>query len=101
MKKFTKNDAGFVCVHCGHSVPKLEKSSRDHCNKCLYGLHVDIYPGDRANTCRGELQPIGVLTSSKKGYVIEYRCKACGKAINNKAAQDDDFEALLNLSRNR
>lgn len=41
-KTFVKNDAGFVCVHCGHQVPPLYTTSRDHCPRCLYSLHVDI-----------------------------------------------------------
>jgi len=97
MRKFVKNDANFDCAHCGHFVPELKTSSRDHCNKCLHGLHVDINPGDRANTCRGTLKPTGVRPTSKKGYVIEFRCLACRANISNKAAHDDDFETMLKL----
>jgi DNA-directed RNA polymerase subunit RPC12/RpoP len=96
MKNFTKLDEGFTCVNCGAIVPPLEYTSRDHCNKCLVSLHVDINPGDRANECRGMLVPIGI--TGKKDYVIEYECSKCGKNHRNKAATDDDFETILSVS---
>ena len=99
-KRFVKNDAGFICQHCGHKVKPLLSSSRDHCTACLYSLHVDINPGDRANTCHGLLVPIGITISGKKGTVINYHCDTCGEYHNNKAAPDDDFDMILELSRN-
>ncbi len=99
-KRFTKNDAGFTCQHCGRYVPPLLSSSRDHCTTCLYSLHVDINPGDRANTCHGLLVPIGITLNSKKGTIIHYHCDTCGAYHNNKAAPDDDFDAIIELSRN-
>ena len=98
MKKFTKNDASFVCVNCGSFVPELRSSSRDHCSTCLYGLHVDVNPGDRANSCEGVLVPVAVVVN-QKGYVIKYRCNKCGTTINNKAAMDDNFEEMLKICK--
>ena len=100
MKQFTKNDSGFECVGCGHTVPPLLSSSRDHCNKCLYSLHVDINPGDRENTCGGILQPINISIGNK-GYIIEYRCQKCGETIHNKAAPDDNFDTIVMLTKLR
>lgn len=97
-KRFAKNDAGFVCVHCGAAVPPLLTSSRDHCTKCLHSLHVDINPGDRANLCRGKLVPVGIEQNGKKGLIINYRCDTCGTYHNNKAAPDDDYDAILELA---
>ena len=96
-KRFSKNDEGFICEHCGAKVSKLEYTSRDHCNKCLYSLHIDINPGDRQNLCGGLLVPIDVEIDRKKGYVIVYKCKKCGQVHRNRAAQDDNFEAILSL----
>ncbi len=96
-KRFSKNDSGFICAHCGVEVRPLGYTSRDHCNKCLCSLHVDINPGDRANTCLGVLVPINVTTSAKKGYVINYRCAKCGQLHNNKSAEDDSFKAILSV----
>ena len=100
MKTFVKNDSGFVCVNCGVAVPPLGITSRDHCNACLFGLHVDINPGDRANLCRGILEPVGVSVSAKKGYVICYCCQSCGAHVSNKSATDDNFEAILAVTKN-
>jgi hypothetical protein len=97
-KRFAKNDTGFVCANCGEEVPPLYTSSRDHCTKCLCSLHVDFNPGDRANPCQGLLIPINIERDSKKGYVIVYHCDTCHEYLRCKAAPDDDFETILNLS---
>lgn len=97
MKTFKKNDNEFICNVCGHLVPNLKYSSRDHCNKCLCSIHVDINPGDRLNTCLGILEPIDVTQSNKKGYIITYKCNKCGILHNNKTAEDDSFATLLKV----
>ena len=99
MKRFTKNDIGFKCINCGVMVPPLFMSSRDHCNICLHSRHVDINPGDRANECRGMLKPISITVDGKKGYVITYKCGTCQSIINNKAAEDDNFEEILRICK--
>ena len=93
MKKFTKNDSSFTCINCGAFVPELKTTSRDHCNNCLHGLHVDVNPGDRANECKGVLVPIGVTTK------IHYKCAKCGARVNNKSAHDDNFEEMLKICK--
>ena len=97
MKQFQKNDNEFICVNCGTKVEKLGYTSRDHCNKCLCSIHVDINPGDRANDCLGLLVPYSCLPSTKKGYVITYKCEKCGKFHNNKTAEDDSFKSILSV----
>ena len=97
-KRFTKNDSGFICKNCGADVPPLSYSSRDHCNKCLCSLHVDINPGDSANECGGLLVPVSALPDAKKGFIINYKCKKCGAAIRCRAASDDDTELLIKLT---
>ena len=95
-----KNDNGFVCVNCGKEVMPLGYTSRNHCPHCLHSLHVDIIPGDRKNTCRGVLKPIAIENSSKKGYVIVFKCEKCKTISRNKSASDDDFSKLLEISKN-
>ena len=97
-KLFTKNDNGFTCLNCGAKVPPLKYSSRDHCNKCLYSLHIDRSPGDRANSCLGLMEPIEVTYKSNI-YDIKYRCCKCNEYHNNKTAKDDSFETILNIMR--
>ena len=96
-KTFQKNDEQFICINCGHKVKRLGYTSRDHCTKCLCSLHVDINPGDRQNSCKGLLIPYSCTYSSKKGYVITYKCQKCGEFHNNKIAQDDDKKAVFSV----
>lgn len=97
MKKFTKNNENFICINCGKEVEKHSTSSRDHCNFCLYSLHVDIFPGDRANTCRGVLKPVDIKTSNGKTQIV-YVCEKCGEIENNIVASDDNEEEILMLT---
>ena len=103
-KRFQKNDSGFTCTHCGREVLPNEVTSRDHCPFCLYSLHVDVFPGDRANPCGGELVPLSAEPHPKKGFVILYQCKKCGQKVRNKAAlsgqQQDDTDLLIRLTAN-
>ena len=94
-----KNDNGFNCVNCGREVEKLSYTSRNHCPHCLTSLHVDIVPGDRANECKGILEPISVENNSKKGFVIVFKCKKCSAVVRNKAAIDDNFDLMLEINR--
>ena len=97
-KRFLTRDEEFICENCGKKVSKLGYSSRDHCPYCLHSKHVDINPGDRAESCKGDLEPIGIEISNKKGYVIIYKCKKCGKIKKNKAAEDDNMDLIIKLS---
>ena len=89
-KRFQKKDEGFVCVHCGKEVPPLGYTSRNHCPFCLWSVHVDILPGDRANPCGGGLRPIRTEPDPKKGFVIVHRCERCGEIRRNRAAMKGD-----------
>ncbi len=97
-KKFTKIDEEFICENCKKKVQPLGYSCRNHCPYCLHSKHVDINPGDRAETCKGDLEPISVEINSKKGYIIIFKCKKCGAIRKNKAAIDDNMELIINLS---
>ena len=99
-KIFTKIDEEFICDNCGKKVPKLGYTSRDHCPYCLHSKHVDKNPGDREETCHGDLVPIKMEPNSKKGYVIFYKCKKCNTIRKNKAAKDDNMDLLIELSKN-
>ncbi|MBE5757971.1 MAG: RNHCP domain-containing protein [Clostridiales bacterium] len=95
-----KNDNSFVCLNCGKTVEKLGYTSRDHCPHCLHSIHVDIVPGDRSNSCKGKLIPVSVESSSKKGYIIVYKCEKCGEIKRNKFAEDDNFDEMLRVQKN-
>lgn len=97
MKRFNELDEGFICEHCGKEVLPLGYTSRDHCPYCLYSKHVDINPGDRENTCRGLLKPIGI-EKYKDTYKILYKCDKCKKDHKNIIAKDDDMNEIINIS---
>lgn len=100
LSKFTKIDEEFICENCGAKVEKLSYSCRNHCPKCLHSKHVDINPGDRAETCHGILEPINIEINSKKGYVVVFKCKKCGQIRKNKIAEDDNMDLIYKIVRN-
>lgn len=102
-KRFTKNDSGFICRNCGKTVLPLGYTSRNHCPFCLYSLHLDENPGDRASDCGGLMEPISAVPDAKKGYIIIHKCLKCGAVRRNKAAveaknQPDDIKKIISLT---
>lgn len=102
-KRFKKNDETFVCQHCGFLVKPLGYSSRNHCPRCLFSLHIDHNPGDRANECQGLLEPIKAEPDPKKGFILIHRCQRCGQIRRCKAAteapiQPDNMSLIIKLT---
>ncbi|MBX6395605.1 MAG: RNHCP domain-containing protein [Alicyclobacillaceae bacterium] len=105
-KRFTVRNEGFVCAQCGLEVVPLPGSCRNHCPRCLWSLHVDEFPGDRAADCGGLMEPVAVELDGKKGYRVVHRCQRCGKVSKNRLffdakVQPDSFEAALALVRGK
>jgi DNA-directed RNA polymerase subunit RPC12/RpoP len=104
MKKFTKINDPFTCENCGKEVlPTDSGTYRDHCPFCLYSKHVDVNPGDRANSCKGLLKPIDLDKGKKGTLVIIYKCLRCSAEVRNKMAQKttiqpDDYDLALKIS---
>ena len=95
----------FTCKLCGRLVVPEGASSehRNHCPYCLWSLHVDILPGDRANPCGAPMKPVRAEPDRKKGYVIIHRCTRCGEECRNRAAhearvQPDDISLIIRLT---
>lgn len=97
MKKFNMIDEEFICDNCHKKVNKLNYTARDHCPYCLYSKHLDIMPGDRQNTCKGLLKPIGI-EKFKNTYKIIYKCLNCNIIHKNIMANDDNFNKIIELS---
>ncbi|MBO7761929.1 MAG: RNHCP domain-containing protein [Clostridia bacterium] len=103
-KRFSKNDAGFVCAHCGREVTPLGYTSRNHCPFCLWSLHVDVMPGDRQNPCRAPMRPVFAEPDARRGYIITHECTVCGARVRNRTTkspggeQEDDLSLLITLT---
>lgn len=94
-------DEAFVCARCGAAVPAHGRTARDHCPWCLWSLHVDRVPGDRAADCGGLLEPIAVRRAGRK-VQLAYRCVRCGEERRNQVLTDgeppDDWAKVVALS---
>ncbi len=106
MKRFTVTgrNVGFRCLRCGtEATPLANGSVRNHCPACLWSLHVDVHPGDRASDCGAPLEPVAVRPHPRKGFVVVHRCTGCGAVRENRAAADDpvqpdDRDLLIRLT---
>ena len=45
------------------------------------------------------MEAVKLDQNAKKGWIIVHKCKKCKKTINNKAAEDDDLDQLIQLSQ--
>ena len=98
MQQFQRRKEDFVCEHCGVKVHG--NGYTNHCPNCLYSKHVDINPGDRAETCGGLMEPID-FELKDGNYVIVHRCQKCGFIRRNKTSPNDNFETVLALAKNK
>lgn len=94
-KLFQHRRENFTCQHCGAAV--TGNGTTNHCPRCLYSRHVDVNPGDRAATCGGMMEPVGLEIKAGRKIIL-HRCRACGFRRKNHAAPDDDAQKLIDLS---
>ena len=94
-RKFQRTKEDFTCEQCGFFVHG--SGYTNHCPQCLWSKHVDVNPGDRQETCQGLMEPVGVELKGGK-YTIIHHCISCGFEKRNKAAKDDNFDAIVQLS---
>ncbi|MBP7770752.1 MAG: RNHCP domain-containing protein [Candidatus Pacebacteria bacterium] len=98
----------FECCHCSLEVTPNETMGtqhRNHCSHCLWSKHVDTTPGDRASTCQGCMEPIGVTLKhegqdkygkEKLGDVmLVHRCTDCNAINLNRIAADDPEDLIV------
>lgn len=104
--KFKRKIENFICENCGEKVEG--DGFTNHCPKCLYSKHVDIFPGDRAllrqgsagQACGGMMEPIDTEQSRGEWSII-HRCQKCGKVQKNKISASDNFDLLTKISGNK
>ena len=94
-KKFQKKKEDFICENCATAVPG--DGYTNHCPQCLWSKHVDVNPGDRQSDCGGLMKPESFEMKDGE-YVIAYRCLRCGHERKNKAAKNDESEALAEIA---
>jgi hypothetical protein len=87
------------CAHCGDAVSAVAYGTmhRNHCPRCLWSLHVDERPGDRASSCHGQMEPIAIWVRDDE-WVLIHRCQRCERLQPNRIAGDDSPVALLALA---
>lgn len=90
---------GFKCASCNKFVTFMAAGTknRNHCPFCLYSMHVDVIPGDRKETCRGLMAPIGVLHKKDGEEMLVHKCEKCSFLRKNRVAGDDSIENVTNL----
>lgn len=83
-------NTSFICIHCHCDVlPLVNGSYRNHCPACLWSLHVDERPGDRAAACGAPMRPVALRQPRGKGWAIVHACTRCGARQTNRLALDD------------
>jgi len=95
-KKFQKKIEDFVCEKCG--TKNIGNGFTNHCFKCLWSKHVDINPGDRAESCGGMMEPIKI-DFEKGEYVINYKCVKCGVEKRKKIENNDNFDVAVSIAK--
>jgi hypothetical protein len=94
-EKFKKKKENFVCEHCGFEV--VGDGYTNHCPMCLWSKHVDVFPGDRAESCEGLMEPIGLELKNGK-EVIVHKCVKCKAVRKCKVSKDDSRDEILKIA---
>ncbi|MEQ1499934.1 MAG: RNHCP domain-containing protein [Parcubacteria group bacterium] len=92
---FKRTTEDFICEKCGKEVSG--NGYTNHCPQCLWSKHVDIFPGDRENSCGGMMEPVRVEKNGRE-YNIIHKCVKCGFEKPNKAVKEDDFQMIIQVS---
>lgn len=94
IKRFQKRKEDFVCETCGHK--NIGNGFTNHCSECLSSKHVDIFPGDRKETCGGVMPATKVEKKGEK-YVITHTCNTCKAEVGDHFRPGDNFDSLVKL----
>lgn len=97
-EKFKKTVENFTCENCGEGVDG--DGYTNHCPHCLWSKHVDNFPGDRANTCCGLMEPIDTEESGGEWRVVQ-KCQKCGKIHKNKLSITDSFDRVVKINKDK
>ena len=97
-------NTGFICKNCNENILPINNGSyRNHCPFCLYSIHLDLIPEDRASPCKGLMKPLHLTYKSKKGWQIIHICLSCGceKAcrVATDTIQPDSYKMLALINQ--
>lgn len=96
---FIPRNEGFTCEACAIEVPPARGTFRNHCPACLTSKHVDdMIPGDRTATCGGLMPTVTIEGSDPDTLDLVQKCLTCSIVRRNRAAADDNREAILALA---
>ena len=93
---FQKKKEDFICENCNTEIKG--NGYTNHCSKCLWSKHVDIFPGDRLEDCGGLMEPISIEKEGQK-YMVTHRCKICRGEKRNKIEESDNFDSVIKISK--
>ena len=93
--KFKKKIENFVCENCKTKI--TGNGFTNHCPNCLYSKHVDIFPGDREETCCGLMEPLSAEENGGEWSIV-HKCQKCDKLQKNKISTEDDFDNVVEIS---
>ena len=94
-KIFQRNKEDFICKKCEKE--NIGNGYTNHCMQCLYSRHVDINPGDRAESCGGLMRPVDTYQKNGQNF-ITHKCEKCDYLKNNKVSKNDSFEEFVKVS---
>ena len=92
---FLRKKEDFTCEHCGALV--VGNGYTNHCPECFWSKHVDIEPGDRAEKCRGLMEPVAATLVAGE-YTVTQRCQTCGYERRNRVRSEENLTALIAIA---
>lgn len=94
---FTRKTEDFKCERCGREV--AGNGYTNHCPGCLWSKHVDVDPGDRAESCGGLMEPVAIEQGDGGEAVIVQVCVKCAVRRRCKRSAEDSFDAIVAIAR--
>lgn len=94
-KKFIKKEEDFICEKCGENVHG--NGYTNHCPKCLWSKHVDLFPGDRLSKCSALMIPVQVEFMKGK-YRVTHECIKCKNRKINNLSDNDNMEIAISIT---
>lgn len=94
IKKFQKRKEDFICENCGTTVSG--DGFTNHCPECFVSKHVDIFPGDRKETCQG-LMDVTEVRNRGADQQITHTCRVCKHISGDHVRKGDNFDNLVEI----